>query len=87
MSTKPWVKSLFNPSGLNVASFQTKSTDGLSFNDITLPQDAIGGESDKVKLIDCQDTLNRYRTPFDGQEAYFHLDMNDYADTPSTVQI
>ena len=50
-------------------------------------EDAIGGESDKVKLIDCQDTLNRYRTPFDGQAAYFHLDMNDYPDTISTDTI
>ena len=50
-------------------------------------EDAIGGESDKVKLINCQDTLNRYRTPFDGQAAYFHLDMNDYPDTISTDTI
>ena len=48
---------------------------------------AINGESDKVKLIDCKDTLNRERTPFDGQAAYFHLDMNDYADTISTDTI
>ena len=50
-------------------------------------EEAIGGESDKVKLINCQDTLNRYRTPFDGQAAYFHLDMNDYPDTISTDTI
>ena len=48
---------------------------------------AINGESDQVKLIDCKDTLNRERTPFDGQAAYFHLDMNDYADTISTDTI
>ncbi len=48
---------------------------------------AINGESDKVKLINCQDTLNRDRTPFDGQAAYFHLDMNDYPDTISTDTI
>ena len=48
---------------------------------------AINGESDKVKLIDCKDTLNRERTPFDGQAAYFHLDMNDYPDTISTDTI
>ncbi len=42
-------------------------------------------------MIDCKDFNiaggRRIRTPFDGQAAYFHLDMNDYADTPSTVQI
>ena len=51
----------------------------------------IDGESDKVTLINCKDFNviggRRIRTPFDGQAAYFHLDMNDYADTPSTVQI
>ena len=50
---------------------------------------AIDGESDNVKLLDCRDfnTPRRYRTPFDGQAGYFHLDMNDYNDTTSTVQI
>ena len=43
-------------------------------------EEAIGGESDKVKLINCQDTLNRDRTPFDGQGAYFHLDLTTYQD-------
>ena len=38
-------------------------------------------------MIDCKDTLNRERTPFDGQAAYFHLDMNDYPDTISTDTI
>ena len=54
-----------------------------------LLNDPIDGESDKVILNNCRDFNNprRYRTPFDGQAAYFHLDMNDYADTPSTVQI
>ena len=50
----------------------------------------IDGESDKVELNNCQDfnTPNRrFRTPFDGQAAYFHLDMSDYADTASTAQI
>ena len=51
----------------------------------------IDGESDKVTLINCKDFNviggRRIRTPFDGQAAYFHLDMNNYADTPSTVQI
>ena len=51
----------------------------------------IDGESDKVILNNCRDFNviggRRYRTPFDGQAAYFHLNMNDYADTPSTAQI
>jgi len=52
--------------------------------------EAINGESDKLTLSDCRDFDSggrRYRTPFDGQGAYFHLDMNDYADTPSTASI
>ena len=50
---------------------------------------AIDGESDKVTLVDCRDFNNprQYRTPFDGQAGYFHLDMSDYADTASTAQI
>ena len=51
----------------------------------------IDGESDKVILNNCRDFNviggRRIRTPFDGQAAYFHLNMNDYADTPSTAQI
>tara|TARA_Y100001968_G_scaffold259059_1_gene246176 strand:+ start:4333 stop:7896 length:3564 start_codon:yes stop_codon:yes gene_type:complete len=51
---------------------------------------AVNGESDVVIVSDCQDfnTPNRrYRTPFDGQAAYFHLDMNDYPDSISTDSI
>ena len=74
-----------------------------SFGNVGLKADGVGdiefdgfldnpidGESDKVELNNCQDfnTPNRrYRTPFDGQAAYFHLDMSDYADTASTAQI
>ena len=74
-----------------------------SFGNVGLKADGVGdiefdgfldnpidGESDKVELNNCQDfnTPNRrYRTPFDGQAAYFHLDMSDYNDTASTVQI
>ena len=49
----------------------------------------IDGESDVVILNNTKDFNNprQFRTPFDGQAAYFHLDMNDYADTPSTAQI
>ena len=45
-------------------------------------EEAIGGESDKVKLLDCEDfnSPRRQRTPFDGQGAYFHLDLSTYQD-------
>ena len=73
-----------------------------SFGNIGLKADGVGdiefdgtltapidGESDKVSIEDCRDFNNprQYRTPFDGQAAYFHLDMSDYADTASTAQI
>jgi len=45
-------------------------------------EEAIDGESDKVKLLNCRDFNNprRFRTPFDGQGAYFHLDLTSYQD-------
>jgi hypothetical protein len=45
-------------------------------------EEAIGGESDSVKLLECRDfnSPRRYRTPFDGQGAYFHLDLSTYQD-------
>ena len=48
---------------------------------------AINGESDAVIIDQIKDVANNYRTPFDGQGAYFHLDMSDYNDTASTAQI
>ena len=48
---------------------------------------AINGESDDVIIDQIKDNSNNYRTPFDGQGAYFHLDMSDYNDTNSTAQI
>jgi len=44
-------------------------------------------EDDKIVVTNCQDQSNNNRTPFDGQGAYFHLDMNDYPDTISTASI
>ena len=44
-------------------------------------------EADKIEVTNCQDQSNNNRTPFDGQGAYFHLDMNDYPDTISTASI
>jgi len=46
----------------------------------------VGGESDSVILENCQDFNpvslggRRYRTPFDGQGAYFHLDLSQFQD-------
>ena len=44
-------------------------------------------EADKIEVTNCQDQSNNNRTPFDGQGAYFHLDMADYPDTISTASI
>jgi len=44
-------------------------------------------EADKIEVTNCQDQSNNNRTPFDGQGAYFHLDMNDYPDTISTASV
>ena len=46
-------------------------------------EEAIGGESDTIKLLDCEDfnsPTRRQRTPFDGQGAYFHLNLSTYQD-------
>jgi len=43
----------------------------------------ISGESDSLILQDCRDfntPTRRYRTPFDGQGAYFHLDLTTFQD-------
>ena len=50
---------------------------------------AIAADSDSIISKDTRDFASprRFRTPFDGQGAYFHLDMNDYADTPSTATV
>jgi len=53
--------------------------------------DTAGGD-DTIISKDTQDFNTgpggrRYRTPFDGQGAYFHLNMSDYPDTPSTVSV
>tara|TARA_Y100000310_G_scaffold762_1_gene1081 strand:- start:13255 stop:16662 length:3408 start_codon:yes stop_codon:yes gene_type:complete len=44
-------------------------------------------ESDTVKVNNTQDTSNNNRTPFDGQGAYFHLDMSNYPDVISNASI
>jgi len=49
----------------------------------TINTPTIGG-SDTIVSVGTTDILQRPRTPFDGQGVYFHLDMNDYADSLST---
>jgi len=60
-------------------------TSGIEF-DGTLSA-KMEAEDDKIVVTNCQDQSNNNRTPFDGQGAYFHLDMNDYPDTISTASI
>ncbi len=43
--------------------------------------------SDSIISTGTTDVLQRTRTPFDGQGTYFHLDMNNYADSTSTELI
>jgi len=42
---------------------------------------AVNGESDSIVSKNTKDTANNLRIPFDGQGAYFHLNMDDYDDT------
>ena len=48
---------------------------------------AMDPEADFIIVANSQDQSNNNRTPFDGQGAYFHLDMADYPDTISTAVI
>ena len=46
-------------------------------------------ESDVFEVTNVRDfnSPRQFRTPFDGQGVYFHLDMNDFEDTPATATI
>ena len=44
---------------------------------------SIAGQ-DTLEITGVQDTLGNFRKPFDGQGAYFHINMDDYPDTPVT---
>ena len=57
----------------------------IEFDGVTTTS-TIGG-ADSIISTNTQDQLNNNRTPFDGQGAYFHLDMSLYADSPSTATI
>ena len=46
-------------------------------------------ESDVFEVTNVRDfnSPRQFRTPFDGQGVYFHLDMTDFEDTPATATI
>ena len=44
---------------------------------------SIGGQ-DVIQLANVRDTEDNIRKPFDGQGAYFHINMDDYADSVAT---
>ena len=41
-------------------------------------------EQDSFLLADVKDTSNNFRKPFDGQAAFFKVDLDDFADSPAT---
>ena len=47
-------------------------------------RDDISAENDIVSVNSVTDNNGNYRKPFDGQGAYFHIDLNNYNDTIAT---
>jgi len=41
-------------------------------------------EQDAFLLADVKDSSNNFRKPFDGQAAFFKVDLDDFADSPAT---
>ena len=41
-------------------------------------------EQDSFLLADVKDDANNFRKPFDGQAAFFKVDLDDFADSPAT---
>ena len=75
--------SSFGNIGLKADGFGDIEFDGETLTDTP-------GGSDTIISKDTQDfntPSRRFRTPFDGQGAYFHLNMSNYPDTPSTVSV
>ena len=75
--------SSFGNIGLKADGFGDVEFDGI------LLTDTAGGD-DTIISKETQDfntPSRRFRTPFDGQGAYFHLDMSNYPDTPSTISV
>ena len=68
-----------------------------SFGNVGLKADGIGGteftgqvftnvaaENDSFPILDCKDSLGRFRKPFDGQGLFFKINLADYPDTTAT---
>ena len=68
-----------------------------SFGDFGLIADGVSGteytgvttvaniaEQDSFLIADVKDASNNFRKPFDGQALFFKVDLDDYADSPST---
>mgnify|MGYP001479608383 CR=1 FL=1 len=75
--------SSFGNIGLKADGFGDVEFDGI------LLTDTAGGD-DTIISKETQDfntPSRRFRTPFDGQGAYFHLNMSNYPDTPSTISV
>ena len=75
--------SSFGNVGLKADGFGIVEFDG--FTDTVTP-----GGADTIISNNTQDfntPTRRFRTPFDGQGAYFHLNMANYPDSPSNISI
>jgi len=63
------------------------------FGDVEFDGNTVGavvGGSDTIVLDNTKDfntPTRRFRTPFDGQGAYFHLNLSNYPDSPSSATI
>ena len=75
--------SSFGNVGLKADGFGIVEFDGEILNEIPAGSDSIISKDTR----DFNTPSRRIRTPFDGQGAYFHLNMSDYADTPSTDSV
>ena len=72
--------SSFGNIGLKADGFGDIEFDGTTLTSV------VGG-SDSIISTNTQDQFNNNRTPFDGQGAYFHLNMANYPDSPSSASV
>ena len=75
--------SSFGNVGLKADGFGDIEFDGKTFT-------ATAGGADTIISTETRDfntPTRRFRTPFDGQGAYFHLNMANYPDSPSNASI
>ena len=77
--------SSFGNIGLKADGFGDVEFDGEILTDTAGGDDTI--ISKDTRDFNTVSPGRRFRTPFDGQGAYFHLNMSDYPDTPSTVSV